>query len=62
MTLANIIMLALGLLAAAVGAMLLARRAATEGQAYARRIAGMMSLALGIFLAIFAVGLKGVGG
>ena len=60
MTLANLIMLALGLLAFAVGVALLVRRGGSEPARHARRIAGMMALALGIFLSIFAFGLKGV--
>ena len=57
---ANLIMLALGLIAFAVGVALLARRGGSEPAIHARRIAGTMALALGIFLSIFAFGLRGV--
>ena len=60
MTLANLIMLGIGLLALAIGVALLARRGGSEGAIHARRLAGTMALALGIFLSIFAFGLKGV--
>ena len=60
MTPTNLIMLLLGLLAFAIGAALLARRGGSEQSLYARRIAGMMALSLGIFLSIFACGLRGV--
>ena len=57
---ANLIMLALGLIAFAVGVALLARRGGSEPALHARRLAGTMALALGIFLSIFAFGLRGV--
>ena len=60
MTTANLIMLTLGLLAFAIGVALLARRGGSEPAIHARRIAGTMALALGIFLSIFAFGLRGV--
>ena len=60
MTLANLIMLGLGLIAFAVGIALLARRGGSEPAIHARRLAGTMALALGIFLSIFAFGLRGV--
>ena len=60
MSLANLIMLGLGLLAFAIGVALLARRGGSEPAIHARRIAGTMALALGIVLAIFAFGLRGV--
>ena len=60
MTLANLIMLGLGLLAFSIGVALLARRGGSEPAIHARRIAGTMALALGIVLAIFAFGLRGV--
>ena len=60
MSLANLIMLGLGLLAFAIGVALLARRGGSERAVQARRIAGTMALALGIVLAIFAFGLRGV--
>ena len=58
MTTANLVMLGLGLLAFAVGVALLARRGGSEPAVHARRIAGSMALALGIFLSIFAFGLR----
>ena len=60
MTLANLLMLGLGLIAFAIGIALLARRGGSEPAIHARRIAGTMALALGIFLSIFAFGLRGV--
>ena len=60
MTLANLIMLGLGIVALAVGTALLARRGGSESAIQARRLVGTMALALGIFLSIFAVGLRGV--
>ena len=60
MTTANLIMLTLGLLAFAIGVALLARRGGSEAAIHARRLAGTMALALGIFLSIFAFGLRGV--
>ena len=60
MTLANLIMLGLGLIAFAIGVALLARRGGSEPAIHARRLAGTMALALGIFLSIFAFGLRGV--
>ena len=60
MTTANLIMLGLGLLAFAIGVALLARRGGSEPAIHARRLAGTMALALGIFLSIFALGLRGV--
>ena len=60
MTTANLIMLGIGLIAFAIGVALLARRGGSEAAMTARRIAGTMALALGIFLSIFAFGLRGV--
>ena len=60
MTTANLIMFGLGLIAFAVGVALLARRGGSEPAIHARRLAGTMALALGIFLSIFAFGLRGV--
>ena len=57
MTLANVIMLGLGLLALLLGAGLLLRRGGSEAGVYVRRIAGTMLGALGVVLMIFAVGL-----
>ncbi|MDQ3077786.1 MAG: hypothetical protein M3Q83_02970 [Pseudomonadota bacterium] len=58
MTLANLIMLGLGLLALAVGAVLLLRRGGSDGAVVARRLAGTMLAALGLVLTIFAIGLR----
>ncbi|MEO6435148.1 MAG: hypothetical protein ABIP55_05245 [Tepidisphaeraceae bacterium] len=58
MTPANLLMLGVALLAFAIGTILIARRGGSEAAVVARRIAGMMALALGIFLAIFAIGLS----
>ena len=60
MTTANLDMLALGLIAFAVGVALLTRRGGSEPAIQARRLAGTMALALGVFLLIFAFGLRGV--
>ena len=60
LTTANLIMLGLGLIAFAIGVALLTRRGGSEAARTARRLAGTMALALGIFLSIFAFGLKGV--
>ena len=60
MTLAQLIMLGIGLIAFTGGvAMLLASRRGSEGQRYARRIAGTMIAALGAALTVFALGLAG---
>ena len=59
MSLANAIMLGLGLTAFAVGAALLVRRGGSDQARVARRLVGMMAAALGIFLTIFALGLSG---
>ena len=60
MTAAQLIMLALGLAAFAGGiAMLLSSRRGSEGQRYARRMAGAMIAALGAALTVFALGLAG---
>ena len=60
MTTANLVMLALGLLALGGGiAILLASRRGTDGQRYARRMVGSMMAALGAALTIFALGLAG---
>jgi hypothetical protein len=57
-TAANLVMLALGITALAIGLALLLRRGGGEAAIYARRIAGMMIAALGLFLTIFALGLS----
>ena len=62
MTLANLIMLGLGLIAFVGGAILLTRRGGSEASVYARRITGTMLGALGVVLVIFAIGLAGVRG
>jgi len=56
---ANLIMLAIGIVSFAIGLTLLVRRGGSEASIYARRIAGMMLAALGMFLTIFAFGLSG---
>ena len=58
MTLANLIMLALGIVALALGLALLLRRGGSEASVYAQRIAGTMIAALGLILTIFALGLS----
>ena len=60
MTPASLVMLGFGLLALAIGVALLARRGGSEPARQVRLIAGTMALALGIFLSIFAFGLRGV--
>jgi hypothetical protein len=58
MTLANLIMLGLGLTAVAAGAAILLRRGGSEGARVARRMVGTMLGALGLVLVIFAIGLS----
>ena len=60
MTLANLIMLGLGVTALVLGAALLLRRGGSEAAIYVRRIGGTMLGALGIVLVIFAIGLSGI--
>ena len=59
MGLANLIMLGIAVVALAIGAAILLKRGGTDAAKAARRIAGTMVAALGIFLAIFAIGLSG---
>ena len=60
MTLGQLIMLGIGIVALAGGIfMLAASRRGTEGQRYARRMAGAMMAALGAALTVFALGLAG---
>ena len=59
MTPANLVMFGLGVIAFLVGAFLLTRRGGSEQARVARRIAGTMALALGVILALFAIGLSG---
>lgn len=60
MTLGQIIMLAIGVVALLGGLAILAMSArGTESQRYARRIVGTMAAALGAALTIFALGLAG---
>ena len=58
MSLANVIMLCLGIAAFIGGAILLLRRGGSEAGVYVRRITGTMLGALGLVLMIFAVGLS----
>jgi hypothetical protein len=58
MSLANLIMLGLGLASLVGGAILLLRRGGSDAGVYVRRISGTMLGALGIVLMIFALGLS----
>ncbi len=58
LTLANFIMLGLGVLAFVLGGVLLLRRGGSEAAIYVRRIVGTMLGALGLVLMIFAIGLS----
>jgi hypothetical protein len=58
MTLANLIMLGLGVLAFGLGAVLVVRRGGSDAAVYVRRIVGTMLGALGLVLVIFAIGLS----
>ena len=60
MTLANFIMLGIGLTALAIGTGLLARRGGSAAALQVRRLAGTMAMALGLVLSISAFALKGV--
>ena len=59
-TTANLIMLALGIVALAIGIALLARRGGSASAIQVRRLAGTMAMALGLVLSISAFALKGV--
>jgi hypothetical protein len=59
-TLANFIMLGIGLSALAMGAALLAWRGGSQSAVQVRRLAGTMAMALGMVLSISAFALKGV--
>ena len=60
MTIAQLIMLGIGLVALMGGiAILAASRRGTEGQRYVRRLVGTMMAALGAALTVFALGLAG---
>ena len=52
-------MLALGIVALALGLAILLRRGGSEGAIVARRLVGTMVAALGLILTIFAIGLSG---
>ena len=58
MTSANLLMLAIGIAAALIGANILVRPATTDAGRYARRIAGVMAVSLGLILALFAYSLS----
>jgi hypothetical protein len=55
---ANLIMLGIGIAAFLIGAFVLTRPAATDAAVYARRIAGVMIVSLGLILVLFAIGLS----
>lgn len=60
MTVAQIIMLSIGAVALAGGLLLIGRSGrGTDRQRTARRMVGTMAAALGVFLALFALGLAG---
>ncbi|WP_309610256.1 hypothetical protein [Sphingomonas sp.] len=59
-TLANLIMLGIGLLALAIGIALLVRRGGSAAAVQVRLLIGTMALALGLVLSISAFALKGV--
>jgi hypothetical protein len=59
-TLANLIMLGLGVLAFVLGAVLIMRGGGSDAAVYVRRIVGTMLGALGLVLVIFAIGLSNV--
>ena len=59
MTDAQKIMFGFGLAALLLGGNVLAVRSARETERYARRLGGIMLIALGACLALFAIGLSG---
>lgn len=60
MTSGQSLMLGFGVLALAIGLVILFRsRSGTESQIYARRMVGMMATALGAVLIVYALGLSG---
>ena len=59
MTPANLLMLGFGIAALLIGATILTQRGGSEQAKVARRIAGTMAVALGVVLALFAIGLSG---
>lgn len=58
MTPANLLMLGFGIAAFLIGVTVLTERGGSEPARVARRIAGTMMLALGVVLALFAIGLS----
>jgi len=58
-TTAQKLMFGFGLVALLIGGNVLAVPSAREGERYARRLGGIMLLALGACLALFAIGLAG---
>ena len=57
MTTATLLMLGFGVAAFLIGVTVLTQRGGSEPARVARRIAGTMTLALGVVLALFAIGL-----
>ena len=58
MTPASLLMLGFGVAAFLIGVTILTERGGSEPAKVARRIAGTMTLALGVVLALFAIGLS----
>ena len=58
MTPASLLMFGFGVAAFLIGVTILTERGGSEPAKVARRIAGTMALALGIVLALFAIGLS----
>ena len=58
MTPANLLMLGFGIAAFLIGVTILSQRGGSEPAKVARRIGGTMVLALGVVLALFAIGLS----